>query len=124
VSTAERAQPRPDRRRRPRSRRRRVLVALLLAAAALAALPALTGGLLPWAGERAVAPPAGPVPDTTIRAPVEPATRPADQAGPPTPAGNDGQDRGGGNHDQDDDSSGSGPGGDGDGGGGGSGGHG
>jgi eukaryotic-like serine/threonine-protein kinase len=121
VSTAERAQPRPDRRRRPRSRRRRVLLVLLLAAAALAALPALTGGPLPWAGERAEAPPAGPVPDTTIRAPVEPATRPADQAGPPTPARNDGQrGRGGGNHDQDDDSSGSGPGG----GDGGSGGHG
>jgi eukaryotic-like serine/threonine-protein kinase len=96
------AEPAPT---RPAGRpaRRGLLVALLLAVAALAALPALAGGLVPWAGERAQQPFAVRAPDATGPAPAAP----ADQA-----AGDDQQafdDR-----DQaDDDSSGPGPGGDG-----------
>jgi eukaryotic-like serine/threonine-protein kinase len=112
ASTAELVPSRPAGRGRPRVRRRGLLVALLLAVTALAALPALAGGLVPWAGERAQPPFA--VPDAISPAPDEPATRPADQ-----PAGGDQQ--GGDDHDQDDDSSGPGPGGDGSGGGGSSG---
>jgi eukaryotic-like serine/threonine-protein kinase len=70
--------------RRPRPRRRGLLVALLLAVMALAALPALAGGLVPWAGERPRAPFA--VPDTTAPA-DQPATQPADRA---DPTGDDG----------------------------------
>jgi serine/threonine protein kinase len=99
------AEPAPT---RPAGRSRRgLLVALLLAVTALAALPALAGGLVPWAGERAQQPFAVRAPDATGPAPAAP----ADQA-----AGDDQQafdDR-----DQaDDDSSGPGPGGDGSGGG-------
>jgi len=117
-------------RHRPRSRRRRLLVALLLAVTALAALPAFAGGLVPWVGERPQAPFAVPVPDTTAPA-DEPATRPADQPGPPAPADqsladdrrdrNDQPDRRADDRDRDDDSSGPGPGGDDSGGGGSSG---
>ena len=107
--------------RRPRSRRRGLLVALLLAATALAALPALAGGLVPRAGERAETPFA--VPDATTPVPDEPTTRPADQADRPAladrPAGDDQRDDD--RRDRDDDSSGPGSGGD-DSGGGGSGG--
>jgi eukaryotic-like serine/threonine-protein kinase len=74
--------------RRARSRRRGVLVALLLAVAVLAALPALAGGLPPWAREGMEAPFAVVGPD---------GDRPAD-VGPAT----------GDDHDRDDDSSGSG----------------
>jgi hypothetical protein len=92
--------------------------------AALAALPALAGGLVPWAGERARPPFAVRVPDATSPASGGPAARPADQAAPaaPTgrPAGDDQQTLD--DHDEDDaDSSGPGPGGDGSGGGGSSG---
>jgi serine/threonine protein kinase len=108
-------------RHRPRSRRRGLLVALLLAVTALAALPALAGGLVPWVGERPQAPFAVPVPDTTAPA-DEPATRPADQPGPPAPAdqslADDQPDRRGDDRDRGDDSSGPGSGGDGSGGGG------
>jgi eukaryotic-like serine/threonine-protein kinase len=83
TSTAPLALSRPGR-HRPRSRRRGLLVALLLAVTALAALPAFAGGLVPWVGERPQAPFAVPVPDTTAPA-DEPATRPADQPGPPAP---------------------------------------
>ena len=119
-------------RHRPRSRRRRLLVALLLAVTALAALPAFAGGLVPWVGERPQAPFAVPVPDTIAPA-DEPATRPADQPGPPAPADqsladdrrdrsdNDQPDRRADDRDRDDDSSGSGSGGDDSGGGGSSG---
>jgi eukaryotic-like serine/threonine-protein kinase len=119
--TAELAPPRPAGRGRPRVRRRGLLVALLLAVTALAALPALAGGPVPWAGERAQPPSA--VPDATSPAPDEPAARPADQAGPATPADQPaaGDQQGGDDHDQDDDSSGPGSGGDGSGGGGSSG---
>jgi eukaryotic-like serine/threonine-protein kinase len=119
--TAELAPPRPAGRGRPRVRRRGLLVALLLAVTALAALPALVGGPVPWAGERAQPPSA--VPDATSPAPDEPAARPADQAGPATPADQPaaGDQQGGDDHDQDDDSSGPGSGGDGSGGGGSSG---
>jgi eukaryotic-like serine/threonine-protein kinase len=118
---AELAPPRPAGRGRPRVRRRGLLVALLLAVTALAALPALVGGPVPWAGERAQPPSA--VPDATSPAPDEPAARPADQAGPATPADQPaaGDQQGGDDHDQDDDSSGPGSGGDGSGGGGSSG---
>jgi eukaryotic-like serine/threonine-protein kinase len=103
----------PPARRRPRSRRRGLLVALLLALTALAALPALGGGLVPWAGDRPRAPFAVPVPEATT-APQAPATtpgdQPADQAGPPTSAdrsaGDDRPDRSGDLRDRDDDSSG------------------
>jgi hypothetical protein len=89
---------------------------------ALAALPAFAGGLVPWVGERPQAPFAVPVPDTTAPA-DEPATRPADQPGPPAPAdqslADDQPDRRGDDRDRgDDDSSGPGSGGDGSGGGG------
>jgi len=108
-------------RHRPRSRRRGLLVALLLAVTALAALPALAGGLGPWVGERPQAPFAIPVPHTTAPA-DEPATRPADQPGPPAPAdqslADDQPDRRGDDRDRGDDSSGPGSGGDGSGGGG------
>jgi eukaryotic-like serine/threonine-protein kinase len=119
-------------RHRPRSRRRRLLVALLLAVTALAALPAFAGGLVPWVGERPQAPFAVPVPDTTAPA-DEPATRPADQPGPPAPADqsladlrrdrsdNDQPDRRADDRDRDDDSSRPGSGGDDSGGGGSSG---
>jgi eukaryotic-like serine/threonine-protein kinase len=111
----------PPARRRPRSGRRGLLVALLLAMAALAALPALGGGLVPWAGDRPRAPSAVPVPEATT-APEAPATtsgdQPADQAGPPTradrSAGDDRPDRSGDRRDRDDDSSGPGRSGDGD----------
>jgi serine/threonine protein kinase len=106
-STAELALPRPAGRRRPRSRRRGLVVALLLAVAALAALPALAGGLVPWAGDRAQPPFAVLVPDTTAPASDPPGTGPATRVDPPTrtdqPAGDD--------DNQDDDSSGPGPGG-------------
>jgi eukaryotic-like serine/threonine-protein kinase len=92
----------PARRRRPRSRRRGLLVALLLAMAALAALPALGGGLVPWAEDRPRAPFAVPVPEAAT-APEAPATTP-----------------GGDLRDRNDDSSGPGRSGDDDGGGGGS----
>jgi serine/threonine protein kinase len=105
ASTAELAPSRPAGRGRPRVRRRGLLVALLLAVTALAALPALAGGPVPWAGERAQPPSA--VPDATSPAPDEPAARPADQADSATPA----DQPAGGDHDQDDDSSGPGPGG-------------
>jgi eukaryotic-like serine/threonine-protein kinase len=114
----------PPARRRPRSRRRGLLVALLLAVTALAALPALAGGLLPWAGERPRAPFAVPVPDTTAPA-DQPATQPADRADPPTradrSAGADRSDPGGEDGDRDGDSSGPGRSGDDSGGGGSSG---
>jgi eukaryotic-like serine/threonine-protein kinase len=104
--------------RRPRTRRRGLLVALLLAGIALAALPALAGGLVPRAGERAETPFA--VPEATTPVPDEPSTRPAD---PPAladqPAGDDQRDDD--QRDRDDDSSGPGPGGDDSGGGGSSG---
>ena len=96
-------------RHRPRSRRRGLLVAL----------PAFAGGLVPWVGERPQAPFAAPVPDTTAPA-DEPATRPADQPGPPAPAdqslADDQPDRRA--DDRDDGSGGDGSGGDGSGGGG------
>jgi eukaryotic-like serine/threonine-protein kinase len=94
--------------RRPRSRRRGLLVALVLAGAALAALPALAGGLVPWATERAQAPFAVPASGTTTSVPDEPTTRPGGQAEPR--AGDDQPDRR--DDDQGDDSSGPGPGGD------------
>jgi eukaryotic-like serine/threonine-protein kinase len=84
---------------RPRLRRRGLLVALLLAVTALAALPALAGGLVPWAGERPEAPFAVPVPDTTTPTPADrPTTQPnADQpdpsAGTDRPPGADRRDR-------------------------------
>jgi eukaryotic-like serine/threonine-protein kinase len=121
AAPATRPLPLPSQFPRPRSRRRGLLVALLLAVTALAALPALAGGPVPWAGERAQPPSA--VPDATSPAPDEPAARPADQAGPATPADQPaaGDQQGGDDHDQDDDSSGPGSGGDGSGGGGSSG---
>jgi eukaryotic-like serine/threonine-protein kinase len=92
----------PPARRRPRSRRRGLLVALLLAVLALAALPALGGGLVPWAGERPQAPFVVPVPEATT-APQAPATTPGgdlrdrddDSSGP----GRSGDDDAGGGHD-------------------------
>jgi hypothetical protein len=101
---------RPALRARPRVRRRGLLVALLLAAAALAALPAVAGGLVPWAGERPDAPFAVPVPEATRRA-DDSAIQPPDHAHPPTQAdqaAGDQGDQGDDNRDRDDDSSGSG----------------
>ena len=101
----------------PRARRRSLLVALVLAGAVLAALPALAGGLLSWAGGRVETPFAVRVPGVTApgaQAPdrasadtdmaADPA--PAEVAGPPAddrPARRDNDDR-----ERDDDSSGSG----------------
>jgi serine/threonine-protein kinase len=94
---------------RRRSRRRGLLVALLLTVAALAALPAVAGGLVPWAGERPEAPFAVPVPEATTPA-ADPAIQPADQADPPAQAdqatAGDRRDRRDDNRDRGDDSSG------------------
>ena len=100
-----------------RARRRGLLVALVVAAAVLAALPALAGGLLSWAGGQIEEPFALRVPGLTLpgaQAPDQaPAGRdlaadpaPAQVADPPAadqPARGDNDDR-----DRDDDSSGSG----------------
>ena len=100
-----------------RARRRGLLVALVVAGAVLAALPALAGGLLSWAGGRIEEPFAVRVPGLTLpgaQAPGQaPAGRdlaadpaPAQVADPPAadqPARGDNDDR-----DRDDDSSGSG----------------
>jgi serine/threonine-protein kinase len=70
-----------------RSRRRALLAALLLAGAVLAALPALGGGPLWWAGEPGRAP-------SVVRAPGDPGA--AAEQDPPAAAGRDREDAGSG----------------------------
>jgi hypothetical protein len=69
---------------RVRARRRGLLVALVVAGAVLAALPALAGGLLSWAGGRAEEPFAARVPGVAV-----PGTRAPDQVTPATDAAAD-----------------------------------
>jgi eukaryotic-like serine/threonine-protein kinase len=77
----------PGSRPRP-ARRRGVLVALVVAGAVLAALPALAGGLLPWARGRVETPFAVQVPGVTLPGTGAPGQTPADRdvAADPAPA--------------------------------------
>ena len=99
-----------------RARRRGLLVALVVAGAVLAALPALAGGLLSWAGGRIEEPFAVRVPGLTRPGAQAPDQAPAGRevAADPAPAGvadppaGDQPARGDDDRDRDDDSSGSG----------------
>jgi eukaryotic-like serine/threonine-protein kinase len=98
---------------RIQARRRGLLVALVVAGAVLAALPALAGGLLSWAGGRIEEPFAVRVPGLTIPGVQAPDQAPAGRdvaAGPAPAAPADDQPARGDNddRDRDDDSSGSG----------------
>jgi len=72
----------------PRARRRSLLVALVLAGAVLAAVPALAGGLLSWAGGRVETPFAVRLPGATVPGAQAPGHTPADSdvAADPAPA--------------------------------------